>query len=120
MKLGKIVFLFKKALNSRMGKGTGSFFSVRRWLNIGSRLMSFYTRRAGFYKLVLRYIRARLQVPVSFSVVKSKNFFRFRKLKTKVKRFRRMKLHKDKKFYIKYNHKFTKKRHFLFKLTHIL
>lgn len=120
VKLGKIVFLFKKALNSRMGKGTGSFFSVRRWLNAGSRLMSFYSKRSGFTKLVLRYIRARLNVPVTFFVLHSKNVFKFRKIPVKFKRFKRIILRKDNRYYSVFNYKFTKKQIFLFRLTHVL
>lgn len=120
VKLGKIVFLFKKALNSRMGKGTGSFFSVRRWLNAGSRLMSFFSRRSGFTKLVLRYIRARLQVPVTFFVLHSKNVFKFRKVPAKFKRFYRLKLRKNKRYYSVFNYKFNRKKIFLFRLTHVL
>lgn len=117
VKLGRIVFLFKKSLNSRMGKGIGSFFSVRRWLGAGSRLMSFYTKRSGFCKFVLRYIRARVQVPVSLFVLRNKNLFEFREVSYKFKKFKRVKLQRNRRLLVFKKMKRSKKKSLFRRLT---
>jgi hypothetical protein len=57
--IGTRAFIFKKGQNSRMGKGTGSFFSTRRLIRGGSTLFIATSLRACLLQRFTRYIRAR-------------------------------------------------------------
>ena len=53
---GKIVFLFKKGLNMRMGGGSGSFFSQRRSIACGSTFLYYFSKRRGFSNNIIKQI----------------------------------------------------------------
>lgn len=64
VKLGRLIYFFKKAVNSRMGGGDGSFYSVRRLFLSGSVLAKYSSKRHGFKSLALRHLLSKLKVNV--------------------------------------------------------
>lgn len=53
---GKIVYIFKKGLNMRMGGGSGSFFSQRRFISCGSIFLYYFSKRQGYSSLIVKQI----------------------------------------------------------------
>jgi hypothetical protein len=93
-----------------MGKGVGSFFSVRRFCSGGSVLLNYFTKRPGLNDLVFRYMSARFSVPIKRFFIRTKSRFTFKLLKLKFK-FEKKKFDffSKKRFYKRPSHKFGDK-----------
>jgi hypothetical protein len=115
--LGKIISIFKKGLNQRMGKGDGSFFSVKRLYYSGSYLIYFFSKRYGFSKILQRYIKSKITNKLKIFYKKKINKIKINKIKInkiKINRF----FKKNKKIYRDYHYSFNSKKRILWYFTY--
>jgi len=116
-KLGKLVSIFKKGLNMRMGKGDGSFFSVRRFYQYGSYILTFRSKRHGFNKFIFRYVKAKLNKNITIYIKKKYNFFKFKLRGENLKKQKTRFFKKSKKFFRRFLNTFKLKQAMLWLLT---
>ena len=117
VKLGKIVSIFKKGLNQRMGKGDGSFFSVKRLYNSGSYLIYFLSKRSGFKKILYNYVKSKIT-----KNIKIFNKIKINKIKINKIKINKIKINKffkkNKKIYRDYHYSFNTKKKILWMFTY--
>lgn len=116
-KLGKLVNIFKKGLNNRMGKGDGSFFSVRRFYQYGSYVLTFRSKRYGFNNFVIRYVKAKLNKNILIFVKKYYNLFKLKLRSEGLKKIHTRFFKRSKKFFRKFINTFKIKQTILWLLT---
>jgi hypothetical protein len=84
VKIGRLSFICKKAKNSRMGGGTGTFFSVRRFMEGGSAMAKYKSFRRGLYSIVINNLRRKLPTLVKVFVICKMMFSLFNTFKNKL------------------------------------
>jgi len=126
VRLGLLVFLFKKPINSRMGKGGGSLFSSRRYVFANSLLFYITTKKKFNFLFKLNYINSRVGLK-TYKLCKNcnseNNNYRLRqrsntkntKLKAIIKKFKFNKVIKKFNLFL-FKLRFFRSRRFIFKL----
>lgn len=114
VRLGNLVYISKKPLNSRMGKGNGSLFSIRRFIHAGSKILKHLSYRSGLNDVVLTYIKSRVVTGIKYycATTKEWGFMRseFSTIRSKKRPFR---ANRGRRVIGDFSYSFTRKEKFL-------